>query len=256
MEEIGKMDIQSIVVTDIDKLFIAYQPKGWCHEVKNRPSFGLSFCLDGQITYTQDGVDYVENRAHAVILPMGKSYSLNWDKSGHFPVINFYTLKPITDRIVTFEVKNPTELKNGFDEMQRLVDSGQDRLKLFSILYEMLSELSYTESAGVLDPALEFLRENFSLPEITNEALAEICNISEVYFHRLFKEYMNQSPKQYILSLRLKKAKQLLAVGDMKIWSIAETCGFESTAHFCRTFKAHFETTPKEYRKSHRIRGI
>ena len=249
------MDIESIVITEIERLYNVYQPKGWRHEIKERVAYGLSFCLDGQITYTQDGVEYVEDREHAVILPIGQSYSLRWDATGHFPVVNFHTLTPITDRIVTLEVRNASALKSLYDEMQRL-DSGKEKLKLFSLFYDMLSELSFTESAGILNPALSFIADNFSLPEIKNEALAQLCNISEVYFRRLFKEQTGQSPKQYILNLRLKKAKQLLSGGDTKIWSIAEFCGFESTAHFCRTFKSHFGITPKDYRESRRMRGI
>ena len=250
------MDLQSIVVTDVERLYTAYQPKGWRHEVKERPAYGLSFCLDGQITYTQDGVDYVEDQSRAVILPMGKSYSLHWDKPGLFPVVNFFTATPITETIVTLKVRNPAALKSCYEEMQRLIDSGKERLKLLAVFYEMLSELSYVESAGVLDPALDYLKNNFTRPDITNETLADMCNISEVYFRKLFREYMESSPKQYVLMLRLKKAKQLLSIGNMKIWSIAETCGFESTAHFCRTFKAHFGITPKDYRESRRMRGI
>ena len=250
------MDIQSIVVTDIERLYTSYQEKGWRHEIKERSAFGLSFCLDGQITYTQDGVDYVEDPCHAVILPMGKSYSLHWDKPGLFPVVNFFTLTPITETITTLEVRNPAALKSYFEEMQRLIDTGKERLKLLSVFYDMLSELSYEESAGILTPALKFLKENFSNPDITNSALAAMCNISEVYFRKLFKEYTEKSPRQYILTLRLKKAKHLLSLGDDKIWSIAEACGFESTAHFCRTFKEHFGISPKDYRKSRRMRGI
>ena len=250
------MDIQSIVVTDIERLYTSYQEKGWRHEIKERSAFGLSFCLDGQITYTQDGVDYVEDPGHAVILPMGKSYSLHWDKPGLFPVVNFFTLTPITETITTLEVRNPAALKSYFEEMQRLIDTGKERLKLLSVFYDMLSELSYEESAGILTPALKFLKENFSHPDITNSALADMCNISEVYFRKLFKEYTEKSPRQYILTLRLKKAKHLLSLGDNKIWSIAEACGFESTAHFCRTFKEHFGMSPKDYRKSRRMRGI
>ena len=250
------MDIESIVVTEIEKLYNVYQPKGWKHEIKDRVAYGLSFCLDGQITYTQEGVEYVEDKAHAVILPMGQSYSLRWDAAGHFPVVNFFTQSPLTDKIEVLEVRNPAALKSLYDEMQRLIDSGKNRLKLFSIFYDMMSELSFTESAGVIAPALKFISDNFSRPEITNEALASLCNISEVYFRRLFKEQTGESPKQYILNLRLKKAKQLLSCSDMKIWSIAEFCGFESTAHFCRTFKSHFGITPKDYRESRRMRGI
>ena len=250
------MDIQSIVVTDIERLYTSYQEKGWRHEIKERSAFGLSFCLDGQITYTQDGVDYVEDPCHAVILPMGKSYSLHWDKPGLFPVVNFFTLTPITETITTLEVRNPAALKSYFEEMQRLIDTGKERLKLLSVFYDMLSELSYEESAGILTPALKFLKENFSHPDITNSALADMCTISEVYFRKLFKEYTEKSPRQYILNLRLKKAKHLLSLGDNKIWSIAEACGFESTAHFCRTFKEHFGISPKDYRKSRRMRGI
>lgn len=60
---------------------------------------------------------------------------------------------------------------------------------------------------------------------------------------------MGVSPKQFIIELRMQKAKQLLSEGRLKIWAIAEACGFSGCYHFCKSFKQHVGITPNEYRK-------
>ena len=81
--------LQDLTVTDILEVVTVRQIKGTVAEIKNRPSYGLSFCYDGQITYTLDGVDYISNPDCAIILPKGATYTLSCNKSGYFPLINF-----------------------------------------------------------------------------------------------------------------------------------------------------------------------
>ena len=83
-----------------------------------------------------------------------------------------------------------------------------------------------------------------------------MCNISEVYFRKLFRSSMGISPKQYVLSLRLQRAKQLLAEGKEKVCAVASECGFESVAHFSRTFRAQVGMTPADYRRKNQFFGI
>ena len=89
------MDLQSIVITEIVSAVTVHSPKRRRDEMKNRPSYGLSLCMDGgRIVYTHKGEEYVEDRAHAVLLPMGETYSLRGEAEGYFPVINFKALYP------------------------------------------------------------------------------------------------------------------------------------------------------------------
>ena len=251
-----KMELQSAIVTDIAEVSTVYSEKGRKLDVKNRRWYGISFCIDGQITYTQNGVEYVEDKAHAVILPQGQSYSLRGDATGNFPLVNFLTLEPLTNTITVIDLPNKEPLLRSYEELKRVFFSSHGRAKAMSLLYQMLYELSSRKSIPIIEPAIKFIHDNYCMSDLTNEMLANECNISEVYLRKLFATHFSTSPKQYILALRLGKAKQMLSEGAEKIWTVAEKCGFESNSHFCRTFKEQLGMTPNEYRKRYRIYEI
>ena len=119
-----------------------------------------------------------------------------------------------------------------------------------SIFYNMLSRLDneMAQPNNILLPALEFLTENFSSPFVTNCTLAEKCNISEVYFRKLFLNQYNTTPKQYIIDLRINKAKQLLA-RDVDIKNIYSMVGFNNYNYFFVLFKKNVGMTPNDYKK-------
>ena len=251
------MELQETVVTRIWSVGSVYSPGGRRLQMENRLYYGLSLCRDeGRITYTQNGVDYVEDRSHAVILPQGQSYRLRGEADGVFPVINFTCLKPLCETVTVLEVRNPSYLLQCFDEMQRLYATGGSQAKVLSLFYEILHELSLSSGDEVLSPALRYLHENFARTDLSNGKLAEQCRVSEVYFRKRFKERMGISPKQYVLRLRMQKARRLLAEGKEKIWAVAADCGFENGAHFCRSFKEQVGMTPGEYRENNRLSGI
>jgi len=247
------MDIQKIIVTEIIDVITVHSPKGRKVEMKNRPCYGLSLCMDGQITYIHNGKEYVSDKDHAVILPMGATYSLIGDKTGNFPVINFYSLYPICDTHTVLEIRNRELLLKNYEEIKRLFINGNNRAKILSLFYEMIYELSSQSEAGELKGAIKYIYNNYHLQSVTNKKIAEECKISEVYLRKLFKQRLNTSPKQFIIELRIQKAKQLLCEGTQKIWAISESCGFSSVYHFCRIFKQHTGMTPHEYMKKNQV---
>lgn len=251
-------DLADAVVTDVVDAATVYSPKGRKVTMQNRPFYGLTFCRDGGcIVYTQDGQSYREDCRHAVLLPQGGNYTLEGTSDGSFPVINFYTLAPICERITVFEIKSPEILVACYEEIRRLCDAEGNRARILSLLYRIFAELTEEEKEpSALSPALSYLATHLCDPALSNEQLATECRMSEVYFRRLFRRQNGTSPKQYILSLRLQRAQTLLSEGKMKIRAVALDCGFESEAHFCRSFKERFAMTPSEYREKHRKRGI
>ena len=251
------LDLKNAVIVDVLEALTVYSPKGRRVQMRERESYGLSFCTDGgEIVYTQKDKTVTEDKAHAVLLPQGGSYALVGTEDGTFPVINFFALYPLTERITSLPVRNPDYLLSCYEEIRRLSASGGHRAKILSLFYEILSLLTEEEEDGALAPALFYLDAHLGEPSLSNERLAAECKMSEVYFRRLFKKRFGTSPKQYILRLRLQKARQLLSEGKMKIRAVASTCGFENQAHFCRYFKESFGLTPSEYRKKNQIYGI
>ena len=66
----------------------------------------------------------------------------------------------------------------------------------------------------------------------------------------MFTQNFGVSPKQYLIDMRIKLAKQLLLEDEKLISDIAESCGFGSVYHFSRTFKQATGMSPTEYRRS------
>ncbi|AZB63687.1 GlxA family transcriptional regulator [Cereibacter sphaeroides] len=107
--------------------------------------------------------------------------------------------------------------------------------------------LSIPTRIGVRHPKLsEVIRKmeaNIEDP-ISPADLAEEVGMSTRQLERLFRRYLNRSPKRYYMELRLQKARNLLMQTDMSVINVALACGFASPSHFSKCYRAHYATTP------------
>lgn len=78
---------------------------------------------------------------------------------------------------------------------------------------------------------------------------ARFCKISQSHFCRIFKEITGQSPQQYIINVRIDRAKELLTFTEHSVAQIAEATGFEDQNYFARVFKKKVGMTPSDYRR-------
>lgn len=250
--------LKDIIVTKICEARTVYSPKGRVEKMVNRKHYGLSFCAEGQITYIHNGVSYVSDSRHAVILPKGQSYTIHGDKTGVFPVLNFECANFLCNTVTVIPVDNVEPLIKDYEQIKSLLLFEMNKPKIMSIFYRIISLLSDSDGAqnGILAPATEYLKNNYASCDLTNDVLARKCRISEVYFRKLFAEAYGITPKQYIINARINKAKQLLEDGAMQINAVSEQCGFSDAYHFCRLFRQKTGMTPTEYRKRNRISKI
>lgn len=244
------MDIKSITITDIISAVTVYSKKGRIDEMKCRNHYGLSLCIDGQITYVQNGKETVSDKGSVIILPKGETYRIKRNKTGYFPVINFECAEKLGDTVAAIPISDSGELIADYERLKRSLCFDGNRAKSFSILYGMLYKIGRERIPRELSRAIQRIKSDYSDPALTNEVLAAECNVSEVYFRRLFKEHLGTSPKQYIIDVRIQVAKQLLGEGQLSIAMISERCGFSNQYHFSRLFKQHTGLTPSEYRKA------
>lgn len=89
---------------------------------------------------------------------------------------------------------------------------------------------------------------------ISPSILAKEVGMSTRQLERLFRRYLNRSPKRYYMELRLEKARNLLMQTDMSVINVALACGFASPSHFSKCYRAHYATTPYRERGSHGAR--
>jgi AraC-type DNA-binding domain-containing proteins len=83
--------------------------------------------------------------------------------------------------------------------------------------------------------------ENFSL-----DTLAEELNMSRSSFYRKIKALSGMSPNDYMKSVRMNKAAELIGLGE-RISEVAAQVGFSSSSYFAKCFKAQFGMLPKEF---------
>ncbi|WP_319823691.1 GlxA family transcriptional regulator [Thalassovita sp.] len=118
--------------------------------------------------------------------------------------------------------------------------------------------LSTPTRIGVRHPKLsqviQRMEANIEDP-ISPAILAEQVGMSTRQLERLFRRYLNRSPKRYYMELRLQKARNLLMQTDMSVINVALACGFASPSHFSKCYRAHYKTTPYRERGSHGSKG-
>jgi len=87
-----------------------------------------------------------------------------------------------------------------------------------------------------------------------NIKIEDICkqiHLSPYYFIRMFKEGTGQTPHDFLRSVRVKKAEEMLKRGDYSIEEVAGLCGFLNTGHLSKSFKQVMGVPPSEYRRKH-----
>ena len=241
-----------MTVLRVESAFTVPSERGRFLEMCGRPNYGLSFCADGgEIVYRMNGKEFISDRFSAVLLPMDGCYTLRGTRTGEFPLINFECdLPPIAREIAVCPLRNPESYLRRYERMRALMLTGKDHAGIMSLLYDILADLAREEEEdlpSVLAPAIAHLGAHLSDPDLTVAKLSQTVNLSEPYFRKLFKEAYGTSPRQYLLELRIRQAKQLLSEKALTVTAISEACGFASVYHFCRAFKRAAGLTPTEY---------
>lgn len=109
------------------------------------------------------------------------------------------------------------------------------------------AEGSMPENAMVLSPVLDYIEDHYA-EKFDIDLLADICHLSSTHFRRLFHSIMGTSPLEFLNSMRITKACNLLRSTEYSILHISEMVGFCSVSSFNRHFLAIMKTTPREYR--------
>lgn len=127
-----------------------------------------------------------------------------------------------------------------------------------ALLYEIArvqqteEEEAYTgrkDGMSAISKALSFISMNYRDP-IKIEELAELCSLSETHFRRVFTEYMQMTPVDYINMIRIQMACEFMKKSDDSMSDIAVKCGFVTISTFNRNFKKLTGITPYQWKRN------
>lgn len=151
---------------------------------------------------------------------------------------------PVRERLMRFF----ESLLPYFNEADQ-IEEGLVRLKMLELLYDLahtdktfLTQILQLRNQPVKD--LRYILEANYTNQLSVNDLAKLSGRSLSTFKREFQQIYNTPPAQWIREKRLKKAKELLEKTEMNVTDVCFTTGFESIAHFSRTYKAYFGTSP------------
>lgn len=143
------------------------------------------------------------------------------------------------------------------DIMQREEEFYLEEAKgiLVSFLLELAREKCEEKENGkdvwkreLLSNALDYISGHY-MDMIRIEELAGLCHISQTHFRRLFSDCMNMGPLEYINTVRIGKACELLKKTDAQVSDVAFRCGFSTISTFNRNFRQITGSSPVEWRK-------
>lgn len=128
-----------------------------------------------------------------------------------------------------------------------------------ALLLQILCQLSRTDGQSTAKPTTPEQKiehvllkmENSLTKNYTLSDYAKEIHLSPGRFSHLFTETMGVSPHQYILNLKIEKAKQLFRQTDQNVQEVAEFTGFDDPLYFSRIFKKHVGMTPTAYKSQH-----
>lgn len=99
-----------------------------------------------------------------------------------------------------------------------------------------------------IDRAIDYIKNNYSRKLSVAEVAARLY-LSPHYLSNLFHEELGISPQQYIMSVRMKRAAELLAIDELLVTDIAHSVGYHDALGFSKLFKKFYGVSPKEFRE-------
>ncbi|MFZ5967785.1 MAG: AraC family transcriptional regulator [Bacillota bacterium] len=166
-------------------------------------------------------------------------------------------------KILPLSLKYKKDMEHIFHRMMEIYDSESEtkRFHLQILLCELLllinnhlNELKTKDKNLVysINPKISKIIKyinSYYYEDITLSSAGKKLHISPFYLSKLFKENTSLTFVEYLNSVRIRKAKELLIDTDYRVIDITEKVGFNNHTHFTRTFKALTGVSPLQYRK-------
>jgi len=128
------------------------------------------------------------------------------------------------------------------EQMERFVKT------MIDTIFERLEIINNEKEKKPIQSAKQYMELHYREP-LTLENVGDYVELNAAYFSSLFKKETGQSFSEFLTSVRMKKAKELLMIRGRTVLDIANSVGYSDEKYFSRTFKKNVGLTPSEYRR-------
>lgn len=245
---------------NIEKIALAcYLPAGYGKIVHtNRKNHGFAIHLDGEKEYIfEDGKKIVVKANDIIYMPKASTYAVSVISPGECYAINFDIYDDKAFEPFVLNIKNHSIVTDHFHTAKKIWQTKSNgyiakcKAELYNILYlmqdEFFSEYIPKSKYEIIKPAVEYIHQNYTKELLNIEKLSQMCNITPVYFRKIFKSFLGTSPINYINTLKISRAKELLESKMYSINDVAFLSGYTDMSHFSREFKKTTGVCPSKY---------
>jgi YesN/AraC family two-component response regulator len=117
------------------------------------------------------------------------------------------------------------------------------------ILQRFFQIIIYQKDTSIMDArikkVLQHMSNHYHKP-LTVQQMADMVNLSKMYFGNLFKQETGMTFRTFLTLIRMNKAEEMLYSGEYKIHEVADACGFSDVFYFSRIFKKHRGIAPSD----------
>ncbi len=245
-----------------------YEPRRQTWSSGPSPYLLVSMILDGEDTCTTpDGDREVQKTDYFSVTDLNyrnaSEVTHKREKTLERYFVLFHTNRTLHDLLLNFfpgGLPNfippcPAKLKSCFEDVRRVLRrSGKTDGNLLGAMgYRLLAEAANQEQTvhqegDAMTLACRYIENHFCDPALTRGEIASAVGINQNALGNLFRTAAGSTVNQYVLSLRLKKAKSMLENTRLPVAEIAKACGFHYAYYFSRVFREHTGVLPREYR--------
>ncbi|MEH7304618.1 response regulator transcription factor [Neobacillus drentensis] len=123
-------------------------------------------------------------------------------------------------------------------------------IKIMAVdLAEFIKKLNGNQKHTLVDKAINFIRENYHVANVSLQTVAEEVHVSSAYLSNLFKVEKGFNFGDFLIETRMKKAMELFQTTDMKTYEVAEKIGYSNPQYFSSCFKKFTGYSPIEFKK-------
>ena len=233
-------------VISIDRFY----HKTGAFDVKARPYAAFSFRLSGSGEFDICGKRISVKSGDLLFIPADTPYKVEYSFSEsvvvHFSRCNYSEAESIC-------INNSRSVEHLFQKLLDEWNRHHSVNKAKSVIYEIFDTVLEDKVRFGGDEAfcacVSFIEGNFCDYDLDMKTIAGRGYISVSSLQRRFREYLETSPMQYLIKLRMNKAMELLIAGELSVRDVALACGFVDEKYFSKAFKTRYGYSPSQIKK-------
>jgi two-component system, response regulator YesN len=176
-----------------------------------------------------------ENKNIEIVILTAYNY-FEYAKRGIQIGVSDYLLKPYSDEEFLESINKVSEKVKNRKQVNPPVEE----------LVEEVSDYNISNNSEIVETAKRYIELNYT-KEISLEEIAGHVSVSSFYLSRIFSKREGMTYKDYLIKLRMERAKQLLKEGKKSIKEISMDVGYVDQNYFSRAFKKYYHKSPKEF---------